>query len=68
VISLWTIYERPSDYPDGYIARRWELGRPTVDVLTSTDLKALRNQLQERGLYCLVRHPYDEPHIIETWL
>ncbi len=26
-LTIWTVYDRPKDHPDGFIARRFEIGR-----------------------------------------
>jgi hypothetical protein len=71
-LSMWTIYDHPSDYPNTYIARRAEIGRGvivhTTDTILDQDLEKLRAQLSLRGLVCLTRDPGDDPKIIEVWL
>ena len=71
-LQIWTIYDRPSDYPSNYVARLSLVGaggsQPTEHLLISTDLWALRGQLAAYGLTCLARDPNDEPHIVEVWL
>lgn len=71
-LSMWTIYDHPTDYPAGFIARRFEVdgsgARPTRDVITSDDLDALRAQLVRHGLTPLSRALGDDPKIVETWL
>jgi hypothetical protein len=67
LLSMWTIYERPTDHPDGYIARRFESIMPTDDTLTG-ELGALREIFMEAGLFKLPRSAEDEPQIVETWL
>lgn len=71
LLNLWTVYERPRDYPHGYIARRYEVhaGGAQVrsnDVRTGPTLQSVRQQLPP-GLYCQPRHPGDDPVIVETW-
>lgn len=72
MLSMWTVYDHPSDFPKGFIARRWEIERsgaePTADVMRAYDLEPLREQLRNMGLTCLDRNPEDEPQIVETWL
>lgn len=72
LLSLWTVYDHPRDYPHGYIARRWEIERTgpeaTDDVLHAHDLESIREHLRNLGLTCLARHAEDEPQIVETWL
>jgi hypothetical protein len=65
-LSLWTIYDRPADYPDGFLARRFENDQPSDDVLVGT-LEALRRYFLERGLVCVTADPEDDPVIVETW-
>lgn len=70
--SVWTIFEKPLDYPDQYVARRFEIAggepKPTSEVLTSLFLEKLREEMRARGLYCLPRNKNDEPQIVECWI
>jgi hypothetical protein len=71
-LIFWTIYERPTDFPDGYVLRPTIVhtdGR--VEVLMSSavhshDLEELRACV--RGLHRMPRMEQDEPQILETWL
>ena len=71
-LVMWTVYNRPTDYPEHCVARRWEIGEgeatPTWLVIVAPDLATLRAHLGNMGLYCLPRHESDEPQIVETWL
>jgi hypothetical protein len=66
-LSLWTIYEKPLDHPDGFLARRFEMDAPTLDTVTG-DLEHIRLIFTRAGLYRLGREPDDEPQIVETWV
>jgi hypothetical protein len=70
-LPLWTVYEKPLDHPEGFIARRFESGKggatPTQDTLIG-DLEAIRDTLLRAGLVKLAREPGDEPQIVETWV
>jgi hypothetical protein len=74
VVSMWTIYRRPRDYPEGYIARAHEAGKggsvPTDMTIRgdSDSLQMLRTVFAEAGLTCLTRSPQDDPNIVEVWL
>jgi hypothetical protein len=72
VLSMWTVYERPKDYPCGFIARRFEVAGPTPkatgQVIKSVDIDPIRMKLRRAGLVCLTRDPNDEPQIVECWL
>lgn len=69
-LSLWTVYQRPPDHPDKYVARRWVIRpapAPTDEALMADDLNSLRQMLPP-GLVCLARNPGDDPFIVETWI
>lgn len=76
VMSMWTIYDHPLDYPEGFIARRFEISHSkvpgegiavTTDTLRGLTLDDVRLQLPE-GMVVISRSPKDEPQILETWL
>jgi hypothetical protein len=54
------------------VARRFEIEagitRPADEVLTSTSLDLLRDELAARGLTPITRDPDDDPKIVEVWL
>lgn len=73
VLFMWTIYERPLDYPRSFVARRWVVKPDGVvaaedRVLVSDELEWLRDQMEDMGLYCIPRSESDEPQIVETWI
>lgn len=71
-LSMWTVYDHPKDFPNCYVARRFEVDRdgtrPTTDLMVSGDLELLRQTLQKRGLYCIASDPADAACILETWI
>jgi hypothetical protein len=67
-LSLWTIYDHPTDYPDRFVAREFILDKPTNNLIACVDLKVLRQHFIEIGLTCITRSPEDQPQIVETWL
>ena len=72
ILSMWTVYDHPKDFPDGFMARRSEIGGGvpvpvlTDDVVTG-DLRMIRECMARCGLVCLTRDPSDDPVIVETW-
>ena len=70
-LLMWVIYERPLDYPDSFVVRRWwaEAGKANADPQAALfkTLEEARASLP-RGLYCLGRTEGDEPQIREVWL
>lgn len=71
-LYVWTVYDHPSDYPFGFIARRFSVSKggpqPTDDVVMSEEVEAIRDTLSLQGLYRLDRSPEDDPTIVESWL
>lgn len=73
LLSMWVIYDHPSDMPEHVVARRHEVHAtgptPTDDLILGPNLRAVRAQLPQ-GLDCLPRaeDTDDESHIIEVWL
>jgi len=71
-LSLWTVFEKPRDYPDSVIARRSEIEgggiRVTHDVLISVGLADMRSTFEKAGLTKIPRWDDDESHIVEVWL
>ncbi len=70
-MSQWVIYRYPRDYPDKFVARRWEVW---AGHILATDEMALADTLEEirekipPGLYCLGRFEDDDPCILEVWI
>lgn len=67
LLSIWTIYDHPSDFPDNFVARAFTTG-PTNEIILATSLEQLRNVFDAAGLVQMQRHPSDDPKIVETWL
>ena len=69
--TIWTIYDRPSDHPVGFIARRFEVGSgsstPTKDTLTGK-IDDLRFALERAGFVKIMRSEGDEAQIVESWI
>jgi hypothetical protein len=70
-LTVWTVYDRPTDWPDSIVARRHIVTkqgpRPTDDMLFA-DLGYLRDCFHDAGLVCIPRHPNDDEKIVETWV
>lgn len=69
---MWVVYEKPLDYPNSWVARRWaiyEVLQPTPEMLIiSPSLEVLEDILRRYGLLKLAPMPDDEPHIVATWI
>ncbi|WP_028164141.1 hypothetical protein [Bradyrhizobium elkanii] len=71
MLAIWVIFDHPTDYPVGYIARKFLVSvdgdHATQCTIRSSDLTDLRRSLLHRGLMRLPRDFADEPQILENW-
>lgn len=71
ILSIWTVYDHPADFPHSYVARRFEINEggahPTNDIVQG-ELEMIRKSFSTCGLVCLTRDDADEAQIIESWL
>ena len=69
--TAWTIFDRPRDHPEGFIARRFEIGNgvttPTKDTLIGK-VDDLRFALERAGFVKIARSEGDEVQIVESWI
>ena len=73
IMTTWTVYASPADFPNApYVVRGWLIG-PGGQVADSGAL-GFADTLDEArgmipaGLYRMERSPDDDPVIVETWL
>ena len=73
ILEAWVIYDRPSDYPTLFVARKWLVlpdnptPQPTSDALFDLSLDVLRSRLPS-GLFRVPRTKNDDVTIVEVWL
>lgn len=71
-LDTWTIYDHPKDFPDHFVARKWIVNAagptPTQDIIVSSRLDPIREQLDGLGLVCIGRAASDDATIVETWV
>lgn len=71
-LSIWTVYDKRKDYPDLFVARRFEVcpneSRATKDAVFSSTLEKLQEHMRMLGLTAIGRYPHDDPNIVEVWL
>jgi hypothetical protein len=70
-LELYVIYEKPSDYPDGFVVRLHvataEGSYPTDSAITCSTSEEARLAIPD-GLVCITRSEGDDKTIVETWL
>ena len=79
MLTTVTIFERPKDFPDSFVARRFTSGpgavfatsdyqiSPTIEPLRRWAAKQCERYNQSIPVN-MGRQLADEPHIIETWI
>ena len=73
VMQLWTVFEKPDDYPEAFVARPTRIMRglppmPLAAVLLADTLPALREQLPPWLTRMGPMGPDEPEHLVETWL
>lgn len=70
-LEMWVVYNRPRDYPDRIVVRRWVVGpgmmAPTPDVTLYDSVEAARAAMPPDRVR-LSRFFEDDPRIAEVWL
>lgn len=75
VLTFWTIYDHPKDYPNQFIARASYLNRAgklviTQSIILGETLEEVREQVQKQDPFLtrMARDKNDDPVIVEVWL
>ena len=66
-LPLICVYNNPSDYPGKYVARVWDVDRPTNVVAIADSLEEIR-EAKPPEMMIMDRIPNDDPVIVETWI
>lgn len=67
-VPIITIYERPADYPDKFVARLWDVNRPTNLAAIADTYEELLEAIPVNSMVKMARSPADDPVILETWM
>jgi hypothetical protein len=68
-LRQYVIYEKPRDYPGGFVVRGFSVGPGIVPDRVAQYAQTLdaARELVPPGLFRLPRWPDDEPQIVEVW-
>ena len=61
------VYKSPADYPGQFVARLWDLDRPTRYIAVAGTLEEIRATIPEDPIR-LRRDQSDDPCIVESWI
>ena len=63
-----TVYNSPTDYPGQYVARLWDINRPTNLAAVADTYEGLLAAIPTQQMHRVERDPKDNPAIVETWI
>lgn len=66
-IPIITVYRNPADYPQKYVARVWDMNKPTRFVALANSLSEIRAAIPV-GMTNMGRSKKDDSSIVEVWL
>jgi len=66
-LPLICVYNSPSDYPGKFVARLWDVDKPTNIVAVAESLEEIR-EAKPPEMIIMERQPNDDPVIVETWI
>lgn len=70
-LAVVTVYEKPSDFPDAFVARVWDGKgpKPTNTMIKRNTIQEIRKDIMAAGFETVFqRAEGDEPQIVETWM
>lgn len=70
ILTIWTIYDHPKDYPEFIVVRPLKVERGLVRPGPALICKTLEDarKMIPLGLVRVRRAPHDDPCIVECWL
>lgn len=67
-MPIITIFNSPTGYPGKYVARVFDVGKPTNLAAVAGTYEDLLEAIPTRQMVRLERNPNDDPVIVETWV
>lgn len=67
-MPLIVVYEKPTDFPDSYVGRIWDLDKSTEFAVMRPTLEELRAAIPQERFVRLDRSFNDDPVIVEVWV
>ncbi|MCP3739986.1 hypothetical protein [Rossellomorea sp. BNER] len=66
-MPLICVYASPEDFKEMYVARLFDLDKPTHYLLMRPSLESIRKEIPDQFNH-IPRSPQDDPKIVETWV
>lgn len=67
MMPMIAIYNRPTDYPEKYVARVWDCDTPTHLIAIADTLEGIRATIPP-NMTCLPHMAGDDHCIVEVWI
>ena len=69
-LTIFTIYEKPRDNPEGFVVRRWEVESGMQKPCEAWRAQTLSEArlIVPRGMVRMPRDPQDDPAVVESWI
>lgn len=67
-MPIITVYKNPTDYPDKYVARVFDVNKATNLAAVADTYEGLLEAIPTGNMVRLERNPQDDPVIVETWV
>lgn len=68
-MPIIAVYEDTKDYPGLYVARVWDVNRPTNVIIVKKDLDELQQDIAKHtDMVWLQRRPQDDKVLLGTWI
>lgn len=67
-IPVICVYRKPSDYPEKYVARVFDVTTPTEYVVVKDTLEEIRNAIPKMRFVRFKRRHDDAPEIVESYI
>lgn len=67
-MPIITVYKNPTDYPDKYVARVFDVNKATNLAAVADTYEGLLEAIPTGNMVRLERNPNDDPVIVETWV
>lgn len=69
-MTMFTVYEKPADYPIGFVVRKWLIfaGQAVAAEARFAESLEKARELIPVGFARIARNPNDDATVVESWL
>lgn len=68
-VPVIVVYEHPNDYPEYYVARVFNVDKPTDTIMLKKNLSEIQDDIKENmNMVFFLRGAEDDPCIVGAWM